>query len=155
MERPSLPGRSMLAADLDKAKITEPEVPVSKRYPTDRKAPSRKLRAEGEQLAEQKAHYLAGAVHETYGRLRSPRLSDGVAAAYWNRFLLIAGWMDEHQGGPFDTVQEYLTAENLEAFWSFLGEKGVEKKGGKRVPASSGWVDSLQRVLNSLLYCFL
>ncbi|CAE7668769.1 OTU9, partial [Symbiodinium pilosum] len=69
-------------------------------------------------------HDLAGAVHATYGRLRSPRLSDGVAAACWNRFLLIAGWMDEHRGGPFDTVQEYLTAEHLEAFWSFLGEKG-------------------------------
>ena len=43
--------------------------------------------------------------------------------------------MDEHRGGPFQTVQEYLTADNLEAFWSSLGEKGVEKKGGKRVPA--------------------
>ena len=89
VERPSLPGRGILAADLDKANITEP------------------------------GSACRSATPQT-GRLL-----------------------------PGNSAQRPA----VRPFTRSTG--GSKAQGGKRVPASSGWVDSLQRVINSLLYCFV
>ena len=75
-------------ADLDRVIIRDPEVPRSLRYPVDRKAPSRKRRAEAQHLAEDREWYLDGAHTEEWGKLRSARLSRKTAVHYWDRFCL-------------------------------------------------------------------
>lgn len=91
---PQLHEKGRLMADLDRANIVKPEVPPSTRYPPDRKPPSKKKRSDANQLEEDKAWYLAGAVHPEFGRLRSAKLSDKVAVSYWNRFCLFVAFVD-------------------------------------------------------------
>jgi hypothetical protein len=150
---PQLHEKGRLMADLDRANIVKPEVPPSTRYPPDRKPPSKKKRSDANQLEEDKAWYLAGAVHPEFGRLRSAKLSDKVAVSYWNRFCLFVAFVDT-TFAVFGSAWDYLSAEHVEAYFSHLG-CGVPKKGGRLEPASSGWLDTVKRTFNSMAGCFV
>ena len=117
-----------------------------------RQAPFEEKRADAENLAAEKAWYIAGGFHDEYGRLRSAKLSDKSATEYWNRFCLFVAFIDEN-GGPHDSVWAYMDAPYLERYFSHIGE-GVEKK-AKMEPASSGWIDTVKRTMNSLAGCFV
>ena len=164
---PRLPDKGKMQADGARAQIVAPEVAPSLRYPASSnlvkkwpqillcrgRPPSQKKRAETGYLEDERLWYINGAMHDPYGRLRSARLSDKSAASYWNRFLLYVAFVNERFGKQ-DTVRAYLDAAFIEAYFSSIGE-GVMKKGGSKEPASSHWIDTVKRTLNSITYCFL
>ena len=119
-----------------------------------------RLRSDGAHLQADEEWYVAGAVDPTWARLRSARLSDKSAAIYWQRFLLYVAWVDErHQGAEgqnaYATAAEYLNIEDLELYFAHLGNEPVIGSGGDKRPASSGWLDTVKRNLNSLCTCFV
>ena len=121
--------------------------PTQQRPTNDRKPPSKKKRSDANQLEEDKAWYLAGAVHPEFGRLRS------AAVSYWNRFCLFVVFVDT-TFAVFGSAWDYLSAEHVEAYFSHLG-CGVPKKGGRLEPASSGWLDTVKRTFDSMADCFV
>ena len=84
----------------------------------------------------------------------SARLSRKAAVHYWDRFCLFIAFIDGLGPNDCSSVWDYLAIENVERFFSHLGE-GIEKKGGKKEPASSGWLDTVKRTINSFPYCFV
>jgi hypothetical protein len=164
------PSKRTIQADGANAKILEPEVPVSKRR-CSRQAPDVRLRSEGDHLHEDFEWWMARALDEDGIPLRDAEISDPVARAYWNRFLLLVEVVDQQVEGiglnaegtelvqkhyAFDTAFEYLQLKWVAQWLNWYGENlKVTKKTGVQKPYSPEYVTTLVRAVRALANVFV
>lgn len=113
-----LPPKSDLASDGSAATVLDPEVAVPRQARRHGQLPNKKFRADEGILAADRAWWMEGAYNEQGVPLRDGTLGDSVAAAYWNRFLLLVAFVDDSWGvqGVYGSAAEYLTHESI-SWW--------------------------------------